>query len=126
MGRGTVLVVDDDAVIRKVAKAILERFGYQVLLAENGLEALEIFEQMQEQIALVILDLTMPMMNGEEALRQIQVMRPGVPVLLSSGYNEMEAVQRFAGKGLAGFIQKPYSSTLLASKLKEVFGQDFR
>ena len=123
LGRGTVLVVDDDAVIRKVAKSILERFGYRVLLAENGLEALEIFEQVRQQIALVILDMTMPVMNGEEALRQIKAMQPDVPVLLSSGYNEMEAIQRFAGKGLAGFIQKPYSSTLLANKLKDVFGR---
>ena len=123
IGKGTVLVVDDDAIIRKVAKSILERFGYRVLLAENGREALEIFEQTRGEVALVVLDLTMPVMNGEEALRQMKLMQPDVPILLSSGYNEMEAIQRFAGKGLAGFIQKPYSSTVMASKLKEVFSK---
>lgn len=118
--QGTVLVVDDEEVIRKVAKSILERFGFQVLLAENGREAVDIFEQMLDQISVVILDLTMPVMNGEEALRRIKAMNPHVPILLSSGFNEMEAIQRFAGKGLAGFVQKPYTSGRLAEKLKGV------
>jgi two-component system cell cycle sensor histidine kinase/response regulator CckA len=59
-------------------------------------------------------------MSGEQALREMQLLHPGVRVLLTSGYNEVEAVQRFAGKGLAGFIQKPYTSVALASKIKEV------
>jgi len=68
----------------------------------------------------VLLDLTMPVMNGEQALREMQRINPDVRVLLSSGYNEVEAVQRFAGKGLAGFIQKPYTAAALAEKVKEV------
>ncbi|MDQ6676327.1 MAG: PAS domain S-box protein [Acidobacteriota bacterium] len=118
--KGTVLVVDDEQIIRKVAASILERFGFRVLVAENGREAVEIFEQMPGQISLVILDLTMPVMNGEEALREIKILSPHVPILLSSGFNEMEAIQRFAGKGLAGFVQKPYTSARLAEKLEQV------
>ncbi len=76
-----------------------------------------------DDIALVLLDLTMPVMNGEEALRQMQMIDPQVRVLLSSGYNEVEAVQRFAGKGLAGFIQKPYAAAALAQKVKEVLAR---
>jgi FixJ family two-component response regulator len=62
----------------------------------------------------------MPVMNGEEALRNMQMINPRVRVLLTSGYNEVEAVQRFSGKGLAGFIQKPYTAAALAEKVKEV------
>ncbi len=122
-GKGTVLLVDDEHIIRNVAKSILERFGFTVMPAENGREALEVFEQMHDQICLVILDLTMPIMNGEEALRQMKQTDPRIPVLLSSGYNEMEATQRFTGKGLAGFLQKPYSSTRLAKALTAVLGK---
>ena len=61
----------------------------------------------------------MPVMNGEETLRHLQTVNPRVKVLLSSGYNEVEAVQRFAGKGLAGFIQKPYTAAGLAEKVKD-------
>ena len=83
---------------------------------------MELFEQLGDEIVLIVLDLTMPVMNGEEALRQIKILNPHVPVLLTSGFNEMEAIQRFAGKGLAGFVQKPYSSARLAEKLKAVLG----
>jgi two-component system, cell cycle sensor histidine kinase and response regulator CckA len=68
----------------------------------------------------VLLDLTMPVMSGEETLRQMRVLNPGIRVVLSSGYNEVEAIQRFTGKGLAGFIQKPYTAMALAKKMHEV------
>jgi len=123
-GLGTVLVVDDEEVVRKVARSILERYGYTVLVAENGLQALEIFEQMGNRIALVLLDLTMPVMDGEEALRRLKAINPNARILLSSGFNEMEAIQRFAGKGLAGFVQKPYTSARLAEKLREALSKN--
>ena len=85
---------------------------------------MEILEQMRDEIALIILDLTMPVMNGEEALRRLKLINPDVPILLSSGYNEMEAIQRFAGKGLAGFIQKPYTSARLAEKLRSLLARN--
>lgn len=122
-GSGTVLVVDDEEVVRKVAKSMLERYGFNVILAVNGREAVEIFEQRRDEIALIILDLTMPVMNGEEALRRLKAVNPKVPILLSSGYNEMEAIQRFAGKGLAGFVQKPYTSDRLAENLQQVLAK---
>ena len=80
------------------------------------------FRQSPNGFAAVLLDLTMPVMGGEETLRQMRVLNPAVQVVLSSGYNEVEAIQRFTGKGLAGFIQKPYTSKALAEKLHEVFG----
>ena len=118
-GSGTVLVVDDEEIVRSTAHHTLERYGYRPILAEHGEQAVEEYRR-QPEIDLVLLDLTMPVMSGEEALRRLQAINPKVKVLLSSGYNEVEAVQRFAGKGLAGFIQKPYTAAALAEKVKEV------
>jgi PAS domain S-box-containing protein len=119
-GSGTVLVVDDEELVRKTATYTLQRYGYRTVVAEDGSRAVEIYKSQPDGIVLVLLDLTMPGVTGEEALRQLQGINSGVRVLLSSGYNEMEAVQRFAGKGLAGFIQKPYTAAALAEKVKEV------
>ena len=119
-GSGTVLVVDDEEVVRQIARHTLERFGYHALTADDGASAVEIYRSAPSGIALVLLDLTMPVMSGEETLRQLQLINPKVRVLLTSGFNEVETVHRFAGKGLAGFIQKPYTATALAEKVKEV------
>ena len=119
VGTGTVLVVDDEGSVRSTARSTLERYGYRVLEAADGREALEIFRQKADEISLVLLDLTMPYMNGEEVLRELKVIRPSVQVLLSSGFNEVDAVRRFTGKDLAGFLQKPYTSSVLAEKVKK-------
>jgi len=116
-GEGTILVVDDESTVRTIARATLERFGYTVLLAENGREALDIVAR-QLDIRAVLLDLTMPVMDGEETLRHVRELRPDLPVVLSSGFNEAESIGRFAHKGLAGFIQKPYTAASLAAKMK--------
>jgi PAS domain S-box-containing protein len=119
-GIGTVLVVDDEEIVRSTAKHTLLRYGYESIAAEDGLAALDVYKSSRGKVSLVLLDLTMPVMSGEETLRQLQMVNPKVKVLLTSGYNEVEAVQRFAGKGLAGFIQKPYTAAALAEKVKEV------
>jgi PAS domain S-box-containing protein len=117
-GTGTILVVDDEDVVRQTARHTLQRYGYQVVLASDGAEAVECYRGRPDAISLVLLDLTMPVMSGEETLGHLQTVNPRVRVLLTSGYNEIEAVQRFAGKGLAGFIQKPYTASALAQKVK--------
>jgi PAS domain S-box-containing protein len=119
-GTGTVLVVDDEEIVRATARHTLLRYGYESIVAEDGAAALEAYKTSPGKVVLVLLDLTMPVMSGEETLRQLQRVNPQVKVLLTSGYNEVEAVQRFAGKGLAGFIQKPYTAAALAEKVKEV------
>ncbi len=113
----TVLVVDDEQTVRRTATTSLEVHGYDVIAASSGPEALEIFSKLAEKIAVVLLDLSMPGMNGEEVLRQLQRVRPEVKVVLSSGFNEVEVVQRFTGKGLAGFLQKPYTSAALGGAI---------
>ncbi len=117
---GTVLLVDDEETVRSVGKSMLEKIGFRVLVASNGREAVGIFQEHSKEIVCVLLDLTMPHMDGEETFRNLGRIKKGVPVILSSGYNEQDVVNRFAGKGLAGFIQKPYQVASLAAKLREV------
>ena len=117
-GSGLILVVDDEATIRRTARVGLERYGYQVLVAENGRAGVDLFLEKAEEISLVLLDLTMPEMGGEETLGHLQAIQRDVRVLLSSGYNETEATEHFTGQRLAGFIQKPYSVRTLARKVK--------
>jgi two-component system, cell cycle sensor histidine kinase and response regulator CckA len=114
---GAVLVIDDEEVVRRTAKTTLERNGYDIVLAENGLEGVQLFQALANKICAVLLDLTMPGLGGEETLRQIQAIRPEAKVILSSGFNEMEVIRKFAGKGLAGFLQKPYTSMALMEKV---------
>ena len=117
-GSGLILIIDDEETVRRTAKKTLEQFGYQAVVADNGQEGLKLFEILGDKVALVLLDLTMPLMGGEEALQRFKTLRPGVKVLLSSGFNEVEAIQRFTGKGLAGFIQKPYTARSLAEAVR--------
>jgi len=122
-GTGTILVADDEDIVRRTANSALERQGYRVLLATNGQEAVDLFRERGSEVALVLLDLTMPVLGGEQVLRELRRIRPAVKILLSSGFNEVEAIHRFAGKGLSGFIQKPYTATQLAEKVKTVLEQ---
>ena len=116
-GHAMVLVVDDETVVQKLARSTLERHGYRVLVASNGKEAMEVMASAEEEIALVLLDMTMPVMSGEETLSKIRMLHPSVKVIASSGYNEIEAMRRF-GAGISAFLQKPYRASQLAEKVK--------
>ena len=109
-GSGVVLIVDDEPVVRQTAKATLQQYGYTVALAENGRVAVDIFRGVRDQVAVVILDLTMPVMGGEAALPELRKIDPKVRVIMSSGYSESAATGKFEGEGLAGFLQKPYTA----------------
>ncbi len=121
-GSGSVLIVDDEETIREVAAAMLDDMGFTTLPAANGMEGVETYQQNQEDIAFVLLDMTMPKMNGEECFRHLRQINPEVRVILSSGYNEQEATSRFAGKGLAGFLQKPYTPQQLTEVIATLQG----
>ncbi|MCI0418976.1 MAG: response regulator, partial [Acidobacteria bacterium] len=107
-GRGVILVVDDELFVLEVARRILEGYGYEVLTAENGLQGLEVFRQKRKDIDLVLLDKTMPDLDGEETFRAMQAIEPNLVAILSSGYRETEVTAHFLSNELAGFVQKPY------------------
>ncbi len=115
-----VLLVDDDATVRDVAQMMLLKLGFKVLTAADGCEAIERLEEQPQRFDVVLLDLTMPRKDGITTFRELRRIRADLPVVLSSGYNEQDATSFFAGKGLSGFIQKPYDFTSLARKLMEV------
>ncbi len=115
---GLILVTDDDEQVRDVVTRMLERRGFDVVTAEDGLDAVEVFRRHGKRIRAIILDLTMPGLNGEEACREIRRLDKGVPVLVSSGYSEEETLTRFQGLDVSGFIQKPYMMSVLAEKLE--------
>jgi PAS domain S-box-containing protein len=117
-GTGTVLVVDDEEIVRSVAKALLERLGYQVLLAENGMQALEVFQEHAGEISIVLLDLTMPVMSGEETFPRLKEICSQVKIFLTSGFSEKDVLRRFEGQGISGFVQKPFTRTSLSSALQ--------
>lgn len=117
-GSGTVLVVDDEQVVREMAKKSLERHGFKALLAENGPAAIDIFKRYPGDLSVVVLDLSMPGMSGEEVLPELRRIRPQVKIIVSSGYAESETMRLFHGQNVAGFIQKPYTSARLAEKVK--------
>ena len=116
------LLVDDEEMVRAVAKRMLEHLGFSVLLASDGAEAIDIFRSRLGTIACVILDLTMPRMDGIETLAALRGISGELKVVLSSGYSEHEISKRFAGKDFSGFIEKPYRISELADKLRAVLG----
>lgn len=119
-GTGTILVVDDEEGVRAVIEYVLEANGFTVLTACDGREGVEVFREHSDKIAAVLLDMTMPHMDGATAFSEIHHLRPEVPVILMSGYSEQDATGQFAGKGLAGFIQKPYRPADVIRKLQQV------
>ncbi|MCC6574590.1 MAG: MASE1 domain-containing protein [Planctomycetes bacterium] len=120
-GEGTVLVIDDEESVRSIARVMLAELGYTVLVAEDGLRGIEVFKQSPEKIVAVLLDMTMPQLNGEETFRELRRIKPDVRVILSSGYPEEDTLRRFKAAGLAGFVQKPYTPQQLADVLRKVF-----
>ena len=117
----TLLLADDEETVRTVGRQMLERMGFAVITAKDGRDAVEVFRTHRDRIDCVVMDLTMPHMDGEEAFREMRRIKEDVQVVLSSGYHEQEVTQRFTGKGLAGFIQKPYTMSPLRDVLKTVF-----
>ena len=117
-----VLVVDDESSVRAVTTALLSRRGMTVSGAENGEVALTLFRADPLRYDLVLLDLTMPILDGAAAFEALRAIRNDALVLLMSGYNEQEVTQRFVGRGLAGFLQKPFSANELYDKLAQTLG----
>ena len=113
-----ILLVDDEMVVREVAREMLERCGYKVVTAGDGQQALDIFLGQDGGFEAVILDMAMPRMDGAEAFRRMHDIHPQVPVLISSGFDEAQAAERFAGLQPAGFLHKPYTLNELDARLR--------
>jgi CheY-like chemotaxis protein len=119
----TVFIVDDEEIIRELTCDILVGEGYNVLTAENGRRALEIFEQKGEMVDLVILDMSMPEMDGVQTFDALRKIDPDLKVLVSSGFSEDPSVMKLVEKGARGIITKPYKIDDIASKIRSVFGE---
>jgi len=119
-GGGMVLLVDDEETVRGIGREMLQELGFKVITANDGREAVEAFKA-TPGIAFVILDLTMPHVDGEQCFRELRQLNPGVKVIMSSGFSEHEVNQKFSGKGLAGFIQKPYRLSMLREAIKALY-----
>lgn len=118
----TVLLVDDEEMIRNVGRRGLERAGFRVVTAVNGRDAVDVFSRDPAGFDAVILDMTMPQMNGEEACGQLRKIRGDVPIILSSGYGEGELASRFIAEGTVEFLQKPYRMDALLDRLRIMLG----
>lgn len=122
-GNELILVVDDEESIRSLAKDILEDYGYRVLLAGDGLEAIEVYREYGGQIGLVILDMIMPKMGGRETFLKLKEINPSVKALLSSGYSQNGKTVEIIKSGVLGFVQKPYQLDELLSKIRRTLIQ---
>ncbi len=125
-GSGTVLFVDDEEMVRALGREILEHLGFQALVAANGHEAIDVFRTQRDEIACVILDLTMPHLDGVQTLRELRRLGAAVPVIMASGYGEQDVAEQLAGEAFSGFLQKPFDlagfSVLLQRVLEDPGG----
>jgi len=119
-GSETVLLVDDEEMITKIVKELLETLGYTVLLARSGTEAIETYRACWETIDIIILDMIMPGMGGSETFNRLKAINPDMKVILSSGYSMNGQVKEILDRGCNGFIQKPIRITDLSQKLREI------
>jgi DNA-binding response OmpR family regulator len=106
--------------VRRSTTRMLEHAGFAAVTAADGRDAVKQFERDKDRITMVVLDLTMPHLDGEACFRALRQLKPDVKVLLTSGFNEQEAVRVFAGKGLAGFLQKPFTTEELIEKIRAI------
>ncbi|MHB1528752.1 MAG: hybrid sensor histidine kinase/response regulator [Acidiferrobacteraceae bacterium] len=114
----TILFVDDEEMLRSFGRRCLEHFGYRVLLAADGVEAVRMYHEHKAEIDLVVLDLSMPRKGGEDAYREMQAIRPDVRVLLSCGYDQQSAVEKLAPDGPVAFLAKPFGMDQLVREVE--------
>jgi two-component system, cell cycle sensor histidine kinase and response regulator CckA len=123
-GTETVLLVDDEEALRHLGTTLLSRFGYKVITAINGKEALEIYQREGDSISLIILDLIMPVMDGKQLLAEVLRINPNAKVVLASGYSESGPANGVTAAGAKGFVQKPYDMRELLAKIREILDKD--
>ena len=112
------LVIDDEETIRNTAKVILEKHGFDVLIAEGGRAGIEALRHLGSRISVVLLDVTMPLTSGHDVLREIRRIRRDTPVIFSSGYDEEDALKGIDSREYTGFLQKPYTASQLLRQVR--------
>ncbi|MBD3219986.1 response regulator [bacterium] len=125
-GEGRIMIVDDEEVVRALAERALARYGYEVISCEDGIEAIERLRKEREEIDLVILDLVMPRLSGEQTFDELRRLDPGVPILIASGFTQDAAVQGLIHRGAAGFLAKPFQLAHLARTVDQTIRQHAR
>jgi len=121
--REIILIVDDEPAVLKVMKIVLEKSGFQVVLAGNGAEALEIFEQMRDQIRILITDMAMPGMNGLDLIRAIRNLNPAVHIVATTGMTTPDQMQAISDAGVSHVLSKPCSSHQLIELIRRLFSK---
>ncbi len=121
--KGTILLVDDEEVVRELGKDILEAYQYEVLLAVHGNEGVRRFNENKERIDLVILDMVMPEKGGRQAFKEIRALKPDAKILICSGYGEEQYFHELFEEGAVGFLQKPFQHTELLSKVEDAMSR---
>jgi two-component system, cell cycle sensor histidine kinase and response regulator CckA len=116
-------LVDDENMILSVGERMLRRLGFEVVTAADGVEAIELFQVLHKELICVVLDLSMPRKDGEEAYREMLAMRPDAVVIIASGYAQDQIGARFQGRPPAGYIRKPYQLKDLSRVLAEALGE---
>lgn len=114
----TILVVDDESIVRETCECMLEGLGFRTLTARDGREAVAVLERDRAAVSAVVLDLTMPVMNGEQAFHALRALRADLPILLTSGYYPQDVATRFAGQPRLSFLKKPYAMGELEQALR--------
>ena len=117
---GTILLVDDEAIVIGVGKQMLEKLGFSVLTATSGQEAVDVFKINKDRIDLVVMDMIMPGMGAGDTYDELRVLDPEIKVLLSSGYGVDEQTNEVLQRGCNGFIQKPFNMQLLSQKIEDI------
>ncbi len=122
-GEGTILVIDDEAMMRNIAKTMLEDCNYKIYYAEDGVSGLEKYLQHKDEIDMVLLDMVMPKLSGEEVYDELKKINPDIKVLLTSGFLQDDRVQKVLSKGVNGFIQKPYTIEKLSKAVDRILNE---
>lgn len=113
-----IMIVDDEAFVTLLALRVLTDDGYRVITARDGFECLNIYKRLKDKISLIIMDFTMPIMDGSEVFDELRIINPRVCVVLSSGFTEQEKLRGMLAKGLRGFIPKPYTQQKLLLQVR--------
>jgi CheY-like chemotaxis protein len=117
-GKELVMIVDDEEFVTMLAQRVLTDEGYRIVTARDGFQAIETYRKLKDQIALIILDFTMPIMDGADVFAELLLINPNVPVVLSSGFAEQERLRTMLARGLRGFMPKPYTQQKLLTQIR--------